>query len=102
VNYRNPHAKIDEENRERDRLWAAAIRDDPSVIERARARLQAWIDGEAPGRIPPAFDEWRAILTLLCPEEVASFLESRTPKAERLRQSSPFMGLGPPARAEVS
>lgn len=94
--FNNPHAKIDQENRERDRLWAAAIRARPEVLEHARQNLRRWLGADQSRRPHPAFVEWQAILDLLTPAEIARFLESDTPKAERLRQSSPFMGPIPP------
>ena len=88
----NPHAKIDEENRERDRRVATALRSNRALVQVAHDNLQRWLRAEG-GKGHPALREWEAILEFLTPEEVAAFLESRTPKAERLRQSSPFVGL---------
>lgn len=92
VNFPNPHAKIDHENRERDRRAAAAIRIRPELIRVARDNLERWLrmDGN---RAHPALLEWRAIMDFLTPKQIADFLESDTPKANRLRQSSPFVGL---------
>jgi hypothetical protein len=91
VNFPNPHAKIDEENQARDRRTAAVIRVWPELIQLARNNLERWLrlDGN---RAHPALMEWRAIMDFLTPEEIANFLESDTPKANRLRQSSPFIG----------
>ena len=90
MNFPNPHAEIDRENREHDRRIAAALRADPELVEIARANLKRWLerDGMKPHS---ALLEWQAILDFLTPDEIAAFLESRTPKAERLRQSSPFI-----------
>ena len=87
----NPHAQIDAENRERDCRSAAAIRVRPELIQIAQSNLRRWlsIDGR---QQHPALLEWQSILDFLTPEEIATFLESRTPKADRLRQSSPFIG----------
>jgi hypothetical protein len=91
VNVPNPHSRIDEENRERDRRLAALIRMRPEVIELAKRNLKNWIGRWA---IPePAWEEWSQLLGMLTPEQVAAFLESTTPKANRLRQSSPFIGV---------
>jgi hypothetical protein len=100
VNFPNPHARIDQENRERDRRTAAAIRDRPVLIQVARENLERWfrMDGN---RIHPALLEWRAIFDFLTPEEIADFLESDTPKANRLRQSSPFIGLSPELKTTI-
>ena len=87
----NPHARIDSENRERDRKVAALIRQNPGVIARAQQNLQKW---EAHWKgLNPAWEEWKTLLRMLTAAQVADFLESETPKANRLRQSSPFLGV---------
>ena len=91
MTFNNPHAQIDAENRERDRELAALIRRDPAVLERARRNLELW--SARWGHTNPAWAEWAQILRMLTPGQVADFLESTTPKANRLRQSSPFLGL---------
>jgi len=91
VTLSNPHARIDAENLERDRRLAALIRSRPQVIALARRNLEAWAahwDG-----LTPAWQEWTELLRMLTPAQVADFLESTTPKAGRLRQSSPFLGV---------
>lgn len=92
MNFPNPHAKIDEENRGRDKRTAAAIRVRPELIQVARQNLDRWlrIDGNS---AHPALLEWRAIMDFLTPNEIADFLESDSPKANRLRQSSPFIAM---------
>jgi hypothetical protein len=92
VNFPNPHAKIDEENRQRDRRTAEALRLQPQLIQVARENLERWLrlDGN---RAHPALLEWRAIMDFLTPNEIADFLESDSPKANRLRQSSPFIAM---------
>ena len=89
--FNNPHAKIDEENRQRDRRLAVLIRRHPETIARARQSLQDW--AVRWGQLNPAWNEWAQLLQMLTSEQVADFLESSTPKAERLRQSSPFLGV---------
>jgi hypothetical protein len=92
VNFPNPHAKIDQENRERDKRTAAAIRVRPELIQVARDNLERWLltDGNP---AHAALLEWRAIMDFLTPGEIADFLESDSPKANRLRQSSPFIAM---------
>jgi hypothetical protein len=97
VNFPNPHAAVDAENFERDRRATAALRADPALLRIAQANLQRWLQGDG-AKPHPALVEWEAILKFLTPVEIADFLESRTPKAERLRQSSPFVGLFTPSR----
>lgn len=43
-------------------------------------------------KVRPVFLEWHAILHRLTRAEIARFLVSDTPKARRLRQSTPFAG----------
>jgi len=87
----NPHSEIDSENRTRDRRIAARIRQDPTVIKRAEANLREWESRW--GGLNPAWQEWKIVLKMLTPVQLADFLESATPKASRLRQSSPFLGV---------
>ena len=87
----NPHGSIDAENRQRDRRLAALIREQPAIIEHARRNLRQWTAHW--GHSNPAWEEWSLILRMLTAAQLADFLESGTPKAERLRQSSPFLGL---------
>jgi len=91
MNFPNPHQAIDEENRRRDQRLAALIRRDPAIIELAVRNLAAW--AKRWGESNPAWEEWRQLLLMLTPVQLADFLESRTPKSERLRQSTPFLGV---------
>jgi hypothetical protein len=98
MRFPNPHARIDEENRRRDRITAAALRTKPELLQQARENLQRWLSiaGDSPHQ--PLL-EWQAIIDFLTIEELANFLESRSPKAERLRQSSPFIETVPQGSA---
>jgi hypothetical protein len=87
----HPHEAIDRENRERDARLAALIRRRPELVELAKSNLQSWIARW--GKSTPAWQEWSQLLRMLTPAQVAGFLESTTPAANRLRQSSPFLGL---------
>jgi hypothetical protein len=74
---------------ETHRRVAAEIRRDPRVIDEAAARLERWMlrDGAPPD---PALVEWKIALSMLDTAELAEFLESPTPRAKRMRISSPF------------
>ena len=72
----------------RHRDVARRLRADPSVAAEARATLERWI--AASGELP-AWLEWRAALATLDGAELADFLESSTPRARRMRTSSPFV-----------
>ncbi|HEX3481988.1 MAG TPA: hypothetical protein VHT91_43540 [Kofleriaceae bacterium] len=76
-------------NAEIHRRAAAEIRRDPRIIEQAAARLERWIvrSGDPPD---PALVEWETALAMLDAEQLADFLESPTPRAKRMRISSPF------------
>ena len=80
---------IEARNDELHRRVAALIRVDPRVVPQARETLERWLAADP----LPAWLEWRAALRLLTPEEIASFLESSTPRARRMRSSSPFAGV---------
>jgi len=86
------HALIDQVNAAEDRLIAARLRRNLSVLRLARGNLRRWMltDGR---RVRRVFQEWHAILHRLNAREIADFLGSDTPMARRLRQSSPFAGV---------
>jgi hypothetical protein len=84
---------IEERNASLHRRVADRIRRDPSIIERARARLAKCLAEEpAPD---PVLIEWRDALVMLTFDEVAALLESDSPRARRLRISSPFFEPAP-------
>ena len=86
------HQTIDRSNQAADHLIAIRLRRDSRLLRTARRNLARWLerDGAAPR---PVFREWAAIFDRLTREQIADFIASDTPKARRLRQSSPFMGL---------
>jgi hypothetical protein len=88
----NCHEHIDRANLEHDRATAAALRRHPELIQVARDNLTRWMarDGDT---VHSALAEWVDILFFLRPDQLAAFIESETPKANRLRQSSPFIGI---------
>jgi hypothetical protein len=92
VNSKNPHERIDRINLAMDRLTATKIRRDPSVVNIARANLRRWMESDG-DFVHPVHAEWLDILQFLEPSELADFIESDTPKANRLRQSTPFAGI---------
>jgi hypothetical protein len=90
--FTHEHAHIDEANLAHDRATAEAIRRRPELIDIARENLARWIAREG-SSIHPALQEWSDILHFLGPSQLADFIASDTPKANRLRQSSPFIGI---------
>src|SRR5690349_5848752 len=91
---RRSHQDIDARNKLQDHLLAGRLRRNPRILRQARSNLSRWIarDGRQPRKV---FLEWQRILNYLSAQEIANFLASDTPMAQRLRQSSPFMGLFP-------
>jgi hypothetical protein len=83
---------IEQRNSEIHRRVAGALRQDPSLAGRAMAKLERTIANEG-SPTDPVLLEWRDVLLMLRPHELAEFLESNSPRARRLRISSPFFGL---------
>jgi hypothetical protein len=75
------------------RRVAERIARDPSIIAEAARTLHRWLEGE-PTTAHPVLLEWKAVLDILTPSEIAEFLVSPSPRARRLRASSPFMTPG--------
>lgn len=71
---------------------AARIRREPELLVEAVARLSRRLEQEG-GPADPVLCEWRDVLLMLTPEQVAAFVESDTPRARRLRISSPLVWL---------
>jgi hypothetical protein len=82
---------MDRINAAQDRRVALRLRRDPRLLRLARSNLRRWAAADGP-HVRPIFEEWHAILHRLNAREIADFLCSDTPKARRLRQSSPFAG----------
>lgn len=74
------------------RAIAELLGKNPSLIRRAIRHVER-ILAENQGAAAHDLEEWRGILTNLSPERVREFLVSDTPRAERLRQSSPFFAV---------
>lgn len=91
VNSAKTHAWIDQVNSAQDRIIAAKLRRDPSLLRLAQSNLQRWVAADG-RRVRAVFLEWQAVLHRLDAREIADFLTSDTPMARRLRQSSPFAG----------
>jgi hypothetical protein len=85
----NPTELLDAEMHRR---IAARIRRDPGVIAQTRDRLAKVMAEEAP-HVDPVLHEWLDILLMLDPDQIARFIESNTPRARRLRSSTPLAWL---------
>jgi hypothetical protein len=77
---------------EMHRRVATRIRRDPRVVAETRERLLRVMAEEAP-YVDPVLREWLDVLLMLDPGQVASFIESDTPRARRLRISTPLAWL---------
>jgi len=78
---------------------AAIVDRDPSIIKRAQQHLERVL---AEDRGPAMHDlrEWKDILDHYSRRRIREFLVSSTPRAERLRQSSPFFAVLTPEERE--
>lgn len=83
------HALAEETSLELHRAVADRLRADPSLVERARARVRAWLR-EGPVSRPVA-EAWSALLAEPV-ERLAAFLTDPGQRARDLRQTSPFAG----------
>lgn len=73
---------------------AERLREQPCLIEVARANLERW-RGQcgADDLAADALSEWQAILDTLSLAELCALLVQQDERAARLRQSSPFAGI---------
>jgi hypothetical protein len=83
------HAAAEERSLALHRAVADRLRADPSLLERARRRVDGWLRDGTVAR--PYAEAWRNILSG-SPGEVAGFLGDPGERARRLRQASPFAG----------
>jgi hypothetical protein len=84
------HRRVDERSLAMHRLIAEKVRANPALLDEARANLRCAREKE--GSPLPTLLEWEDILSGSA-TQVADFLESRSERATRLRQSSPFAGI---------
>lgn len=88
----NFHEMLDQRSIEMHRLIADKIRQDPRLIDTAKATLARW--KEIAQRDPPeeCIVEWEVILSQPL-DDVLQFIVSSSEKAKQLRQSNPFPGV---------
>jgi predicted transcriptional regulator len=91
---------------ERTVRYSAAIADildtDPSLVRRASQYLEFLME-ENHGTASHDIREWHDILTRYSTQRIKDFLIAETPRAKRLRQSSPFLAvLDPDERDKVT
>lgn len=83
------HSRVDERSLAMHRLVAAKLRTNPVILDEARDNLRRW--QKMNGTPALALSEWESILSGPV-DQVSQFLEERSERANRLRQSSPFAG----------
>jgi DNA-binding MarR family transcriptional regulator len=71
---------------------AELLEEDPSIVRRAERHLARLLKDE-PGAASDDLREWQAILATYSRERLNRFLGSQSPRAQRLRQSSPFFAV---------
>lgn len=84
----DPHTLAERRSRAYHSVVAERLRDNPSLLERARGRVDEWLRAPSPAHHA---ERWADILAGE-PEAVAAFLTSMGEEADELRQSSPFAG----------
>jgi hypothetical protein len=94
------HAQIDARSQEFGRLIAERIREDPSIIERARRSLDQRIPTASPGE-QLELAEWRMILSTMSAARIRRLLVQPDARAVRLRQSLPFAGVLTPQERDA-
>lgn len=95
------HRYLDERARRLAHEIARNLPSDPSIVERTLEWLERRIDRSS-RREASDLREWRRILDDLSLQQVQSFLREDSERADRLRQSLPFVEvLGPGERREI-
>jgi hypothetical protein len=87
------HAHHDRVSLEMARIVAAGLPDHPEWLDLARTNLDNWSkrNHDAP-RMLRCYDEWRRLLELPV-AEICGILTAETDEGQRLRQTSPFVGV---------
>lgn len=91
------HSETDQVSLELARRVADRLRQDPGLVEFARANLEQWSrQNRSVPSLLRCYAEWQEILTRPV-DEICRLLCSESDDAQRLRQNSPFAGVLPPA-----
>ena len=85
------HRFIDERSLAFDRLIAAKLRSQPTLVEKARSNPVRWLETCSAGARPDLL-EWQRLLSGSF-DELLVLLEATDERATRLRQSNPFCGI---------
>jgi hypothetical protein len=94
----DPHRLAEQRSLAYHRAIARRLVGEPALLERARARVAAWL---AEGHSPFYARAWGQVLSEPA-ETISRFLVSSTEEARALRQATPFAGaLGPRERWRI-
>lgn len=84
------HRLAEERSLALHRAIAERVRDDPAVLERARARVKRWLDtGEVARHWA---EEWDAVLSRST-DDICGWLVDESEHARAMRQVTPFAGV---------
>jgi hypothetical protein len=86
------HAERDERAARYSHAIVKVLERDPSLIKRASRYLEFQLEDDH-GSASHDLREWQDILTRYSVQRIKDFLVSETPRATRLRQSSPFFAV---------
>ncbi len=86
------HAERDERAAQFSSAIAKILDSDPSLIKRASRYLEFLLE-DSQGSASHDIREWHDILTRYSTQRIKDFLVAETPRAKRLRQSSPFFAV---------
>lgn len=86
------HAERDERAARFSSAIAEILDSDPSLIKRASRYLEFLLE-DSQGSASHDLREWHDILTRYSTQRIKDFLVAETPRAKRLRQSSPFFAV---------
>ncbi len=96
------HGERDERTARFSSAIAEVLESDPSLIKRASRYLEFQLE-DSHGSASHDLREWYDILTRYSVQRIKDFLVAETPRAKRLRQSSPFFAvLNPEERDKVN
>ena len=85
----DPHRLAELRSLAYHRAVVERLREDPTLIDRARSRVEAWM--RDPDRSPGHARAWRALLDRPL-DELLAFMTEDSERARELRQSTPFAG----------
>lgn len=87
----NWQTRADERSKALHREIAKKMRNEPSLWDIPKKNLARW--KKMKGGLPYALIEWEHILNANTKEQILAILESDSEESNRLRSSSPFVGI---------